>query len=73
MFSAILQGIGRISGVFKRYPIKEFGMPLLPVVLLRGDHAMVSGRHKQGVASDLSQGHLSDGDCIPQAGAWAST
>lgn len=66
MFFTTLQGIGRLSGVFKRDPIKEFGVLLLLVVLLRGDHALVSGLHKQGAASDLSQGRLSDGACIPQ-------
>lgn len=35
LFSAIL----RISGVFRRCPIKEFGMPQLLAVLLGGDHA----------------------------------
>lgn len=27
---------------------------------------LVSGLHKQGAASDLSQGRLSGGECIPQ-------
>lgn len=34
---------------------------------------LVSGLHKQGVASDLSQGRLSDGESIPQSTVWAST
>lgn len=46
--------------------MKEFGMPPLLVVLLRGDHATGIRLHKQGVASDLSQGRLSAGECIPQ-------
>ena len=52
--------------MFKRHPIQELGVPLLLIVLLRGDHALVSGFQKPGAATDLSQGRLSDGERIPQ-------
>ena len=58
--------------MFKRYPIKEFGMPLLLAVLSEVTTPLVSGLLEQGAAGDLSQGRLSEGEWIPQPTA-AST